>query len=67
MTRLIISLIVQALQGHACGSETRERFPRMLDITYIGLKPQAVSIHIEASGYSVWMRTMSNSSAHYLP
>lgn len=67
MTRLMISLIVPALQGHACGSETMERFPRKMDITSIGLKPRAVSVHIEESGYSGWMRTISNSHAHYLP
>jgi len=67
MTRLMISLVVKALLGHACDSETTERFPRKIDITNTGLKPQAVSVRTEASGYSGWMRTISNSSAHYLP
>lgn len=37
-----------------------------MDITSIGLKPQAINVHIEPSGHSDWMRTVSNSSAHYL-
>lgn len=30
-------------------------------------KPQTVSVHTEASECSGWMRTVSNSRAHYLP
>lgn len=64
MMRLTISLTVRALQGHARGSEIMERFPRKMDMTSIGL---VIGSHIEASGYSGWMGTISNSSAHYLP
>lgn len=58
-------IVLQTLQGHACASETMERFPRKMDITSIELKPQAISVHIEPSGYSGWRWTVSTSSAHY--
>lgn len=36
VTRLVISLIVQAVQGHACGSKAAERVPRKMGTTSTG-------------------------------